>query len=47
MVVVDDVMTTASTLRELGRLLKQTEPASLSAMVLAVADPKGRGFELI
>ena len=46
-VLVDDVMTTAATLRELGRTLKQTAPASLSVLVLAIADPKGRGFEAI
>lgn len=46
-VIVDDVMTTGSTLRELGRLLKHAAPASLSTLVLAVADPRGRGFEAI
>ena len=46
-VIVDDVMTTGSTLRELGRLLKHAAPASLSTLVLAVSDPRGRGFEAI
>ena len=45
-VVVDDVMTTGSTLRAVARVLRQAEPASLCAIVLAVADPKGRGFEV-
>lgn len=46
-VVVDDVMTTGATLRALGRQLLKADPASLSAVVLAIADPKGRGFEAI
>jgi ComF family protein len=45
--VVDDVMTTGATLKSVGHLLKQAKPASLCAVVLAVADPKGRGFEAI
>ena len=44
-VVVDDVMTTAATLQAVGRALKATKPASISAIVLAVADPKRRDFE--
>jgi ComF family protein len=46
-VVVDDVMTTGATIRALGRQLAKAEPAALSAVVLAIADPKGRGFEAI
>ena len=46
-IVVDDVMTTGSTLRAVAQVLKKAEPASLSAIVLAVADPKGRGFEAV
>jgi ComF family protein len=46
-VVVDDVMTAGATLKEVGRTLKKAEPASLCAMVLAVADPKHRGFTTI
>lgn len=46
-VVIDDVMTTGATLKAVGHLLKQVEPASLSAMVIAVADPRHRGFEAI
>ena len=44
---VDDVMTTAATLRSLARVLHQGEPAAISAVVLAVADPRRRGFETI
>jgi ComF family protein len=45
--VIDDVMTTGATLKSLGRLLKKAKPASLSAMIIAIADPKRRGFEAI
>ena len=44
-VVVDDVMTTGATLQSLGRVLRQAAPASLSAIVLAIADPRGRDFQ--
>ena len=46
-VLVDDVMTTGATLKSLARCLKHAEPASLSAIVVAIADPKRRGFEVI
>jgi ComF family protein len=46
-VLVDDVMTTGSTLQSVGRLLRQANPRSLCAIVLAIADPKHRGFEVI
>jgi predicted amidophosphoribosyltransferase len=45
--VVDDVTTTGATLKEVGRVLRAGEATELSAIVLAVADPKGRGFEAI
>ena len=46
-IVVDDVFTVGATLAEVGRTLKKAEPASLCAIVLAVADPQRRGFEVI
>ena len=44
---VDDVMTSGATLLSLARTLKAAGPASLSAIVMGVADPKGRAFEVI
>lgn len=46
-VVVDDVMTTGATLRSFARCLRPARPAALSAIVLAVADPKGADFQII
>jgi ComF family protein len=46
-VIVDDVLTTGATLVSFARILKPAKPASISAIVLAVADPKGRAFEVI
>jgi len=39
--VVDDVWTTGSTMQALARTLKPAKPKSLSALVLAAADPRG------
>ncbi len=47
LVLVDDVMTTGATLREAARTLGALEPLAISAIVLAVADPRGRGFTII
>ena len=47
LVLVDDVMTTGATLRALGRVLRPARPASLSVIVIATADPKGRDFKVI
>jgi ComF family protein len=46
-VVIDDVMTTGATLWSVGKTLLDARPASLSAIVLAVADPKRRDFQAI
>ena len=46
-VLVDDVLTTGATLVSLARTVKKANPRSISAVVLAVADPKGRAFEVI
>jgi ComF family protein len=42
--VIDDVLTTGATLQAVGRTLLPAKPASLCAMVLAVADPRKRDF---
>ena len=44
-VVVDDVLTTGATLRAVGRALRPARPASLCAIVIAIADPKGSDFQ--
>lgn len=45
--IVDDVMTTGATLQSLARVIAPAEPASLSAIVVAVADPLGQDFQVI
>ena len=46
-VIVDDVMTTGATLKEVARTVRDGQPASICAIVVAIADPKRRGFEQI
>ena len=45
--VVDDVLTTGTTLQSLARTLKAAKPACLNAITLAIADPEGRQFEVV
>ena len=47
LVVVDDVSTTGATLSSLGKALRAARPAELSAIVLCVADPRGRDFAYV
>ncbi len=46
-IIVDDVFTTGATLRAVARTLKQGNPSSISAIVLAIADPRRRDFQSI
>ena len=46
-IVIDYVKTSGSTLAEVARTLRHAGPASVCAAVLAIADRKGRGFEVI
>ena len=46
-VLVDDVFTTGATLQSAARALKAGKPASLSALAVAMADPKGHSFEVM
>jgi ComF family protein len=45
--IVEDVTTTGWTLKEVARAIRTADPASLSVVVLAVADPRKRKFESI
>jgi ComF family protein len=46
-VLVDDVLTSGATLQEVARTLKAARPASICAIVIAVADPKGQDFKML
>ena len=45
--VIDDVMTTGSTVKTFARVLKQGNPQSTSVLTIAMADPKGHAFEAV
>jgi ComF family protein len=42
---VDDVFTSASTLKEVARVIQAAQPAGINVLTIAAADPKGRAFE--
>ena len=44
---IDDVKTTGATLSACTRLLKQAGALSVHVAVIAVADPKGAGYQMI
>jgi predicted amidophosphoribosyltransferase len=44
---VDDVMTTAATLKSAASALKDAQPRSISALVLAVADERRRDYQAV
>jgi ComF family protein len=46
-VLIDDVTTTGATLQSAARVLVQAKPASISMLVIAVADPKHQDFQTI
>ena len=46
-VVIDDVTTTGATLQIMARKLAPAKPADLAAIVIAVADPRGRHFSVV
>jgi ComF family protein len=45
-VVIDDVVTTGATLQAVARTLREAKPARLDALVIVIADPKGRDFQV-
>jgi ComF family protein len=44
---VDDVITTASTLKEAARAMAQAAPATINGLALAIADPRRRDFQVV
>jgi ComF family protein len=44
---IDDVFTTGSTLKNLAQALQPANPASISVLTIAMADPKGHAFEAV
>jgi ComF family protein len=44
---VDDVMTTAATLKSAAAALKPAEPMQINGLVLAVSDPRARDFQSV
>jgi ComF family protein len=44
---VDDVITTASTLKSAARAIKQASPASIRAITVAAADPRRQDFQKV
>jgi ComF family protein len=46
-VVIDDVVTTGATLQAVARTLRSAKPERLDALVIAIADPKGRDFQTL
>lgn len=45
--IVDDVLTTASTVKSLARALRPARPAAINVLTIAIADPTGRSFEAV
>lgn len=45
--IVDDVLTTASTVKSLARVLRAARPAGINVLTIAIADPTGRRFEAV
>lgn len=45
--IVDDVFTTASTLKEFANTLRQASPTAINVLTIAMADPKNHAFEAV
>jgi len=46
-IIIDDVKTTGATLQAVARAILPAKPRSICALTIAIADPKGRGFEQV